>query len=174
MLDPKDYQALSDLFKEALKPLEEKIDVQITNQIKELKEQYERLEQRFDGMEQKLDNIEQRLDSVEQRLDGVEQQLDNVEQRLTVLEHKTAALSTDAKDLEKQFTALYNRMDEIQLILENDTVKRINIIAEGHGDLNEKLDRALLIEGTKEMLLLRIVALESEVRKIKTTLDQIA
>ena len=63
---------------------------------------------------------------------------------------------------------------EIQLTLENDTNKRISIIAEGHLDLIRKLDDALKVENEKELLLLRVATLESEIKKIKKKIEQIA
>lgn len=43
-------------------------------------------------------------------------------------------------------------MRTLQLTLENETNKGIQIIAEGHLDLSRKLDEALKIEDEKEMM----------------------
>lgn len=63
---------------------------------------------------------------------------------------------------------------EIQLTLENETNRNIKIVAEGHLDLSRKLDEALKVDNEKEMLMIRVNALESEVRRLKEKLATIA
>ena len=60
------------------------------------------------------------------------------------------------------------------MTLENETNRNINIIAERHLDLSRKLDDALKVENEKEILLIRVNRLESEIAKIKARLDDIA
>ena len=83
-----------------------------------------------------------------------------IHEKLKPFEHKLKEIKTD--------------IHEIQLTLENDTNKRISIIAEGHLDLIRKLDDALKVENEKELLLLRVATLESEIKKIKKKIEQIA
>ena len=74
------------------------------------------------------------------------------------------------KELEK----LKYDVKDIRLTLENETNKSINIIAEGHLDLSRKLDEALKVDNEKEMLMLRVVRLENEVRQLKEKIEAIA
>ena len=83
-----------------------------------------------------------------------------IDEKLKPFEHKLKEIKTD--------------IHEIQLTLENDTNKRISIIAEGHLDLIRKLDDALKVENEKELLLLRVATLESEIKKIKKKIEQSA
>ena len=83
-----------------------------------------------------------------------------IDEKLKPFEHKLKEIKTD--------------IHEIQLTLENDTNKRISIIAVGHLDLIRKLDDALKVENEKELLLLRVATLESEIKKIKKKIEQIA
>lgn len=76
--------------------------------------------------------------------------------------------------LESRMTSLEGRMTSVELTLENETNKGINIIAEGHQDLDRKLNQALKIEEEKEILMLRVNYLESELCKVKTKLREIA
>ncbi|HOV41773.1 MAG TPA: hypothetical protein PLM59_08275 [Oscillospiraceae bacterium] len=64
-------------------------------------------------MDSKLEPINKRLDGIEQRLDKVEQRLDKVEYRL----------------------------DKVELTLENETNKNIKLLAEGHIDVVNRLDK---------------------------------
>ena len=70
-----------------------------------------------------------------------------------------------------KFAELDRKIAGIQLTLENDINKKIDIIAEGHLDLNRKLDeaisRTLEFSSEKEMMKLKLVNLESEIRELK-------
>ena len=69
---------------------------------------------------------------------------------------------------------LEKKITDIQLTLENETNKNIQIIAEGHLDLSRKLDEALNVDSEKEMLLLRVNRLENELRRVKERISEIA
>ncbi|MCI9238303.1 DUF5320 domain-containing protein [Lachnospiraceae bacterium 50-23] len=69
---------------------------------------------------------------------------------------------------------LKRRVLSVELTLENETNRNIKIIAEGHLDLNRKLDEALKAENEKEMLLIRVNILENELRKVKERIEGIA
>ena len=77
--------------------------------------------------------------------------------------------------------AIYQKLEEmdikirdIQLTLENETNRNIKLIAEGHMDLNRKLDEALKIDNEKEVLIMRVNTLENELRRLKERIDRIA
>lgn len=77
---------------------------------------------------------------------------------------------TDSEKLD----LLLNKVNGIELHLENVTDKNIRTIAEGHIDLSRKLDDALKVESEKELLIIRVRILEDELRRVKERLDQIA
>ena len=59
-------------------------------------------------------------------------------------------MKTLLQPINENLVELKSQIHEIQLTLENDTNKRINIVAEGHLDLSRKLDDALKVENEKE------------------------
>lgn len=71
----------------------------------------------------------------------------------------------------EEFRNVYSEISDTKAILENETNKNIRIIAEGHRELNNKLDRALTIENEKELFLIRLNILENEVERIKARLN---
>lgn len=83
------------------------------------------------------------------------------------MSEETKIIMDELKNIKKSIT-------DIQLTLENETNRNIQIIAEGHLDLSRKLDDALKIENEKEMLLLRVNRLENEIRRIKQRIEEIA
>lgn len=64
-----------------------------------------------------------------------------------------------------------SKVTEVQTTLENETNQDISIIAEGHLDLSRKLDDVLKVENEKEILLIRVNRLESEIRRIKQRIE---
>ncbi|MCI9490390.1 MAG: hypothetical protein HFG97_10340, partial [Dorea sp.] len=110
------------------------------------------------------------------KTDVRELQTDVEELKTDVRELKTdvGELQTDVGELKTDAVTLKSDMRALQLTLENETNKGINIIAEGHLDLSRKLDEALTIENEKEMLKLRVNRLESEVEKLKAKAEEIA
>ena len=76
--------------------------------------------------------------------------------------------------MDSRLDKVEKKVTEVQVTLENETNKGIQIVAGGHLDLSRKLDEALAIENEKEMLKLRINRLESKVKKINAKLEEIA
>ena len=83
-------------------------------------------------------------------------------------------MSEDAKLILDEIAGLMQEVKEIQLTLENETNRKIKLIAEGHLDLSRKLDDALKVENEKEVLLIRVTSLENEIRRLKARIEEIA
>ena len=83
--------------------------------------------------------------------------------------------------MDERITASENKMlqkmddsiTDVKLHLENVTDKNIRIVAEGHLDLNRKLDEALKIQNEKEILQIRLNYLEGEIATVKNRLAQL-
>lgn len=82
-------------------------------------------------------------------------------------------MSEEAKRIIEEINELKQAVKDIQMTLENETNRNIRIIAEGHLDLNRKLDEALRVENEKEVLLIRVNSLETEVKKLKERIERI-
>ena len=83
-------------------------------------------------------------------------------------------MTEETKMILDRLDKLDNKIKDIQLTLENETNKNIQIIAEGHLDLSRKLDEALKVDNEKEMLLIRVNRLENELRRLKVRVEEIA
>ena len=76
--------------------------------------------------------------------------------------------------MDERFDKLENDVTGIKLTLENEIRQNIMCVAEGHLDLYRKLDDAQKIDNEKEMIAIRVNILETELRKVKERLEQIA
>ena len=106
----------------------------------------------------------------EERFDRVDERFDKVDERLDCMEGTIRAMDYRVSDMERRMDDSELNQTKTRMILENDVLKSINIIAEGHLDLNRKLDEALKINQQKELMLLRISSLESDMKLVKQTL----
>lgn len=104
-------------------------------------------------MNDKLQPIKDDLQEVKQRVSNVENKVDNIDSRLENVE---------------------NKVTNIELTLENEISVNIKRVAEGHLDLSRNLHEALKIDSEKEMMAIRVNILESELRRIKQKLNDIA
>lgn len=73
--------------------------------------------------------------------------------------------------IEERTTGIEERTARIELTIENDISKKIDIIGEGHDFLKQRLDDALQMEKKRESMELEIINLWMEVKKIKEHLD---
>lgn len=106
----------------------------------------------------------------EERFDRVDERFDKVDERLDGMEGTIRSLDYRVSDMERRMDDSELNQTKTRMILENDVLKSINIIAEGHLDLNRKLDEALKINQQKDLMLLRISSLESDMKLVKQTL----
>ena len=103
---------------------------------------------------EKLDLILEKLN----RLDGIEKQLDRLEEQVDQLKEQT-----DEQRAE---------MHEIMLRIENEIVKNIQIIAEGHLDLSRDLHEAMKPSNTLEMVQVQLNMLQSKVRELERRIEE--
>ena len=76
-------------------------------------------------------------------------------------------MKDDIQTLKADMRIVKQKVTDIELHIENVTDKNIQIIAEGHLNLDRKLNEALKVEKDKEMLMIRVNILEDELRKLK-------
>ena len=91
----------------------------------------------------KLDLILQKLDTIEIKVDSLEKRIDSME-----------------KHIEEKFIKLDLRMD-------NEVLFGLRVVADGHFDLNRKLNAVMDDHTTKEQMYIRMIHISSELQKIQ-------
>jgi uncharacterized coiled-coil DUF342 family protein len=147
-LTKEDLQAIAGL----IQPLKDDMNI-MKNDIKTLRNDIDVIKKDIDVMKNDIDGMKNDIDGMKNDIDGMKNDIDG--------------MKNDIKNLDKRVTSL-------EVHLENITDKNIRIIAEGHLDLNRKLDDALKVENEKELLIIRVRILEEELKKVKDRLNQIA
>lgn len=84
----------------------------------------------------------------------------------------------EAKDLEMIAETIKQAVEpvrkdvaDIRFTVENEVLKGIHIIGKGHLDLSRKMNQVLETKEERELIKLRILSLEHELRRIKEHLD---
>lgn len=77
-------------------------------------------------------------------------------------------------NMDGKISNLDKKVSSIQLTIENEIRNNIQLIAEGHMALERKLDESLKVNQEKEMLLIRVNRLETEVRELKERIEKIS
>ncbi len=166
MLDQNDLKMIARVVSEVVEPIKQDVSG-LKADVSVLKEDVSGLKQ--DVSQLKSDMAEQKQ-AISQLQDDMAEQKQAISQLRDDMAEQKQAISQLQDDMAEQKQAvvkLQTDVSEIHLILENDVRKRIDIIAEGHLNLNRKLDDALRVEGEKEMTILRVTKLENEVRGLK-------
>ncbi|MDE7479259.1 MAG: hypothetical protein K2M91_15210 [Lachnospiraceae bacterium] len=112
------------------------------------------------SMETRMQGMETKMQGMETRMQGMETGMQNMEDRMQTMEN-------DLHEVKQKVT-------NIDLTLENEIRVNIKRVAEGHLDISRNLHDALKIDSEKEMIVIRVNILESELRRLKERLDQIA
>lgn len=118
----------------------------IYDDMQELKKQQMITNERLDGMDKRFEGIDRRFEGMDKRFDSLE-----------------AKVLNNTEEIKK-----------INLCLENEIRPSIMRIAEGHLDLNRKLDEALKIDQEKENIALRLNFLEGKVERLETKVAGLA
>ena len=63
------------------------------------------------------------------------------------------------------------KLTSVQITLENDTNRKIDVIGDGHDFVKKRLSEALQMEEKREHMELELINLRMEIKKIKEHLD---
>lgn len=99
------------------------------------------------SMDNRLEKVEEKVVSMEDRLGKVENRVMFMDDRITSMDNKIVSMNDRLSRVEKCAMDVKNEIVIIRCIMENELGHNIKLIAEGHYDLNRKLDKALHVVG---------------------------
>ncbi len=101
-------------------------------------------------------------------------QLQSMDQKIGRISEEVSEIRTDVNDLKKDVIVLKDndkkreqQLKLLQLTVENELNRNIQLIAEGHLDLDRKLTEALGVKAERELIKVRLNIMESELRLLK-------
>ena len=122
----------------------------------------------------KSEQIFELITKVNTNMSEIKLDFNHMKSEITDMKSNITDMKSEVTDMKSDIKETKSDIKDIQMTLENVTNKNVKIIAEGHHDLNKKLDNALKIENEKELLLIRLTVLENEVARIKARIEEIA
>ena len=105
-----------------------------------------------------------------EKLDLILSEMQGIKTEMQGMKTEMQVIKTDVQDLKQRTANIETSVTDIKLILENEIRVNIQRVAEGHLDLSRNLHEAIKIDSEKEMLVIRVNVLETELRRIKTQL----
>lgn len=120
---------------------------------------------------QKMDLILQKLGGIEGGLASVREDVRSLQGDMQTLKGDVKTLKEDVQTLKEDVQTLKDRVTNIEITLENETNRNIQLIAEGHLNLDRKLDEALKELQPNTMYHLKVNHLDGEVTKMKRMLN---
>lgn len=115
---------------------------------------------------QKMDLILQKLGGIEGGLASVREDVRSLQGDMQTLKGDVKTLKEDVQTLKEDVQTLKDRVTNIEITLENETNRNIQLIAEGHLNLARKLDEALKELQPNTMYHLKVNHLDGEVTKM--------
>ena len=113
----------------------------------------------------------QKMELILQKLGGIEGGLASVREDVRSLQGDMQTLKGDVKTLKEDVQTLKDRVTNIEITLENETNRNIQLIAEGHLNLDRKLDEALKELQPNTMYHLKVNHRDGEGTKMKRMLN---
>ena len=111
--------------------------------------------------------IRKELDGTKQDIGGMKQDIGGMKQDIGGMKQEIGGMKQDIKELKENQKRFDRELKAINVTLENEVIKSIKIIAEGHLDLSRKLDEALKFEKEREMTNLQLVQMQGEIARLK-------
>lgn len=102
------------------------------------------------------------------------EKLDLILSEMHDMRSEMQGMKDEMQNMKGEMQDIKRRTTNIELTLENEISVNIKRVAEGHLDLSRNLHEALKIDSEKEVLVIRVNHLESELRRIKERLNDIA
>lgn len=130
--------------------------------------------QKLDLILSKLSENDKKFEETDKKLVEIGKKLTEVDKKLTEADRKITETDKKITETDKKLDKLENDVTDIKLTLENEIRTSIVRVAEGHLDLSRKLSEATRIDDEKEMIAIRVSMLETEMRRLRQQLSQMA
>ena len=85
------------------------------------------------------------MQTVKHKVTSMEDKVTSLDEKVASLDEKVASLDEKVASLDEKVASLEHEILKINVTLENETNRSIQIIAEGHLDLSRKLNEAIKI-----------------------------
>ena len=139
------------------------------------------LNEKVTGIQGDLAGVKEDVGSLKDDVSELKEDVGELKDDVGELKKDVSELKDDVGELKKDVSELKDdvgilkdvterqgeELTAVKLMHENEIRQSIQLIAEGHLSLERKLDESLKVNQEREMLLIRVAKLETEVRELK-------
>ena len=120
---------------------------------------------------EKLNLILEGIGEIKDDVRGLKEDVQGLKEDVQGLKEEVQVLKEDVQTLKEDVQSVKERVTLFEITLENETNRNIQLIAEGHMNLDRKLDEALKELHPNTMYHLKVNHLDGEVTKMKRVLN---
>lgn len=137
--------------------------IEVKNDVVALKAE---MDERFDAMQNQMDTrFDAMQNEMDARFDAIHKEMD--ERFDTMQNQMDTKFDTMHKEMNERFDTVNCEIRDIRMYLENTINKTIQTIAEGHFDLNRRIDEALAHKYSLEKMEVRMNIAEADIKELK-------
>ena len=125
------------------------------------------LKQEVSVMRKDINVLKQDVGILKQDVSCLKEDVKDLQQRMIIVEGKTDNLQFTVNEMQSELAETKREILSLRTTIENVTNRNIRIIAEGHLDLENKLDRSIKAGSETEVMQVRVNMIEDEMRTLK-------
>ena len=123
------------------------------------------------GLKEDVQGLKEDVQGLKEEVQVLKEDVQGLKEEVQVLKEDVQVLKEDVQTLKEDVQSVKERVTLFEITLENETNRNIQLIAEGHMNLDRKLDEALKELHPNTMYHLKVNHLDGEVTKMKRVLN---
>ena len=123
------------------------------------------------GLKEDVQGLKEDVQGLKEDVQVLKEDVQGLKEEVQVLNEDVQVLKEDVQTLKEDVQSVKERVTLFEITLENETNRNIQLIAEGHMNLDRKLDEALKELHPNTMYHLKVNHLDGEVTKMKRVLN---
>ena len=129
------------------------------------------LKEDVQSLKEDVQSLKEDVQTLKEDVQTLKGDVQSLKEDVQTLKEDVQTLKEDVQTLKEDVQSLKERVTNIEITLENETNRNIQLVAEGHLNLDRKLDEALKELHPNTMYHLKVNHLDGEVTKMKRILN---
>ena len=141
--------------------------LELKQEVSEMRKDINVLKQDAGILKQDVKSLKEEVGILKQDVSCFKEDVKDLQQRMIIVEGKTDNLQFTVNEMQSELAETKREILSLRTTIENVTNRNIRIIAEGHLDLENKLDRSIKAGSETEVMQVRVNMIEDEMRTLK-------
>ena len=141
--------------------------LELKQEVSEMRKDINVLKQDAGILKQDVKSLKEEVGILKQDVSCLKEDVKDLQQRMIIVEGKTDNLQFTVNEMQSELAETKREILSLRTTIENVTNRNIRIIAEGHLDLENKLDRSIKAGSETEVMQVSVNMIEDEMRTLK-------